>query len=61
MPDDLGRINRALRRGAISLRGVDKLIRVAWTLADLAGKDKITSTELGAAMELRLGEAAKAA
>lgn len=61
LPTDLGPINRALARGTLSARGVDKILRVAWTLADMAGKDAIGSTELGAAMLLRLGDAAEAA
>lgn len=61
LPADLSPINRALARGTLSARGVDKILRVAWTLTDMAGKDAITPTELGAAMVLRLGEAAKAA
>lgn len=58
---DTALINRALARGTLSARGVDKVLRVAWTLADLAGNDVVTDTELGAAMQLRLGESAKAA
>lgn len=54
-------INKALARGTLSARGVDKVLRVAWTLADLAGQDAVSSTELSAAMQLRLGESAKAA
>ncbi|MDU7361072.1 MAG: YifB family Mg chelatase-like AAA ATPase [Propionibacteriaceae bacterium] len=54
-------INKALARGTLSARGVDKVLRVAWTLADLAGQDVVGSTELSAAMQLRLGESAKAA
>ncbi|WP_321163463.1 magnesium chelatase subunit ChlI family protein [Corynebacterium variabile] len=29
-----------LRRGVLSQRGVDRSLRVAWTLTDLAGKDR---------------------
>ena len=58
---DTAPINKALARGTLSARGVDKVLRVAWTLADLAGQDVVGSTELGAAMQLRLGESAKAA
>ena len=28
---------RALERGALSVRGFDRVLRVAWTLSDLAG------------------------
>lgn len=54
-------INRALARGTLTSRGVDKVLRVAWTLADLAGKDVVGAVELAAAMQLRLGDAAKVA
>ena len=30
---------RLLDRGALTARGVDRVLRVAWTLADLAGRD----------------------
>lgn len=61
VPTDLTPVNRALARGTLSARGVDKVLRVAWTLADLAGKDAVGTVELRAAMQLRLGETAKAA
>ncbi|MBY6367351.1 YifB family Mg chelatase-like AAA ATPase [Rhodococcoides corynebacterioides] len=35
--DALTPIERALRRGAITARGADRILRVAWTLADLQG------------------------
>ncbi len=31
-------LDRALDRGTLSLRGVDRVLKVAWTLADLAGR-----------------------
>ncbi len=58
---DASPINRALALGKLTSRGVDKVLRVAWTLADLAGKEAVGSTELMAAMRLRLGDAARAA
>lgn len=61
LPDDVSPINRALALGTLSARGVDKVIRVAWTLSDLMGKDGIGSVELRAAMQLRLGEGVNAA
>ncbi|MHA6524514.1 YifB family Mg chelatase-like AAA ATPase [Tessaracoccus sp. G1721] len=56
LPEDLGVLNTALQRGLISARGVDKVIRLAWTLADLAGQDAIGERELRAALHLRQGE-----
>lgn len=61
LPTDLRPINSALSRGLISARGVDKVLRIAWTLADLAGHDRIGPVEVRAAMQLRLGEQAGAA
>lgn len=43
----------ALDRGDLTLRGVDRVLRLAWTLADLAGLDAPGSTELGEALALR--------
>lgn len=61
LPEDLGSLNSALDRGALSLRGVDKVLRVSWTLADLAGHDRIGPRELRAALRLRQGEQLRAA
>ncbi|MDO5678031.1 MAG: YifB family Mg chelatase-like AAA ATPase [Propionibacteriaceae bacterium] len=61
LPEDLGVLNSALQRGAISARGVDKVLRLAWTLTDLAGADEITARELRAALQLRQGEQERAA
>uniref|UniRef100_UPI003872D725 YifB family Mg chelatase-like AAA ATPase n=1 Tax=Tessaracoccus caeni TaxID=3031239 RepID=UPI003872D725 len=61
LPTDLRPLNSALARGLISARGVDKVLRIAWTLADLAGHDRIGPVEVRAAMQLRLGEQAVAA
>lgn len=58
---DVGPLQRALARGTISPRGVDRVLKLAWTITDLAGKDQIDQTALGAAMQLRLGDRAKAA
>jgi magnesium chelatase family protein len=43
--------------GEISARGVDKVIRVAWTLADLAGVARPTVAETSYALGLWLGVA----
>ncbi len=56
LPGDLGVLNTALQRGTLSARGVDKVLRVAWTLADLAGKDRVSDTEVRAALLLRQGD-----
>ncbi|EPH00229.1 hypothetical protein HMPREF1531_02337 [Propionibacterium sp. oral taxon 192 str. F0372] len=45
----------ALNRGLLSARGVDKVLRLAWTVADLAGEDRISAASLRVAMQLRQG------
>ncbi len=44
----------ALDRGLLSVRGFDRVLRVAWTLADLAGTTTPGATEVDAAVGLRL-------
>lgn len=48
----------ALRRGALSPRGLDRTLRVAWTLAFCAGRTRPGVPEVQAAVGLRLGETA---
>jgi magnesium chelatase family protein len=49
---------RALERGALSVRGFDRVVRVAWTLADLAGRPVPGSDEIAEALGMRLQRAA---
>ncbi|WP_028047044.1 YifB family Mg chelatase-like AAA ATPase [Cellulomonas sp. URHE0023] len=49
----MGDLDRALDRGTLSLRGVDRVLRVAWTLADLEGRDAPGRSEVGQALLLR--------
>jgi len=46
-------LDLALDSGALSLRGVDRVLRVAWTLADLAGRQEPGATQVGQALLLR--------
>lgn len=55
LPEGIELLNRSLALGTISLRGVDKILRVAWTLADLSGKDRPSQDQLRAAIALRMG------
>ena len=48
-------LDTALRRGALTLRGYDRLLRVAWTVADIAGHDEMTVDHVGRALYLRRG------
>jgi magnesium chelatase family protein len=45
---------RALERGALSVRGFDRVLRVAWTLTDLAGRTVPGGDEVAEALGLRL-------
>jgi magnesium chelatase family protein len=49
------RLERAMELGQLSARGVDRILRVAWTLADLAGRPQPTAEETGYALGLWLG------
>jgi len=53
----LAHVERALERGLISARGVIKVIRVGWTIADLAGKSQPGAAECNTALGLWLGVA----
>jgi magnesium chelatase family protein len=51
----LGPLERAMDLGTISARGADRVIRLSWTLADLAGLPKPGANEVGYALGLWLG------
>ncbi|QQQ75189.1 YifB family Mg chelatase-like AAA ATPase [Saccharothrix sp. 6-C] len=46
-------LDRALTTGALTGRGADRCLRVAWTLADLAEVDQPTADHVAAALEFR--------
>ncbi len=46
-------LNRAMDRGTITLRGYDRCLRLAWTLADLEGVDRPTRMHVAHALALR--------
>jgi magnesium chelatase family protein len=54
-PGALAPLERAMDLGRISARGVDRALRVAWTLADLAGVSRPTVAETSCALGLWLG------
>ncbi len=54
-PGALAALERSLERGLISARGAVKVIRVAWTIADLAGKPRPTADECNTALGMWLG------
>jgi magnesium chelatase family protein len=49
----LALVEEQLRRGALTGRGADRSIRVAWSVADLRGVDRPTLTEMHIALGLR--------
>jgi magnesium chelatase family protein len=46
--------DRAFESGLLTARGLDRVLRVAWTLADLGGRDRPGVEQLGLALDLRL-------
>jgi magnesium chelatase family protein len=56
-PDALRTVEVALDHGTLSARGVDRVLRVAWSMADLAGIDRPGRAEVGEALALRSGVA----
>lgn len=54
-PSLLADVDRAVDRGVLSLRGADRVLRVAWTLADLGGRVAPGRDDVGRALALRTG------
>lgn len=50
---DSAALDRALELGAISLRGYDRTIRAAWTVADLAGRQRPSRDDVELALSFR--------
>jgi magnesium chelatase family protein len=50
-------VEAALDRGSLSARGMAKVLRVAWSLCDLAGLDRPGIDEIGQALAFRAGVA----
>jgi magnesium chelatase family protein len=46
-------LRMAVDRGAVSIRGMDRAVRVAWTLADLAGRTSPNTEDVMTAMSFR--------
>lgn len=47
--------NRLLEKGSLSGRGYDRVLRLAWTSADLNGREAPSKDDVGIACDLRLG------
>lgn len=48
-------LDRALERGLLTLRAYDRVTRVAWSVADLAGRDAPDAADVGTALFLKKG------
>ncbi|WP_029149731.1 YifB family Mg chelatase-like AAA ATPase [Microbacterium indicum] len=48
-------LDGALDRGHITLRAYDRIVRVAWSVADLAGRARPTAADVGRALFLKKG------
>jgi magnesium chelatase family protein len=53
----LNRLDDELQTGSLSARGCDRVLRLAWTLGDLAGRDRPGAAEVAEAIGLRTGRA----
>jgi magnesium chelatase family protein len=51
----LAPVERAMDLGEVSARGVDRIVRMAWTLADLAGAPRPGHAEVSRALDLWRG------
>ncbi|MFC0600779.1 YifB family Mg chelatase-like AAA ATPase [Streptomyces palmae] len=54
-PAALREAEQDLERGLLTARGLDRVLRVAWTVADLAGHDRPTAEDVAQALHLRTG------
>ncbi|MFI0450540.1 YifB family Mg chelatase-like AAA ATPase [Actinomadura sp. 6N118] len=54
-PEAMRAADDALMRGTLSARGLDRVLRVAWTIADLAGRDQPSEDDVGGALALWTG------
>ncbi|MFF9792776.1 YifB family Mg chelatase-like AAA ATPase [Streptomyces bacillaris] len=54
-PGALAAAERDLERGLLTARGLDRVLRVAWTVADLRGAPRPEARDVAVALELRTG------
>jgi magnesium chelatase family protein len=54
-PGAMDEAERTLERGALTARGLDRVLRVAWTIADLVGHSRPDATDVALALQLRTG------
>ncbi|MEU9469866.1 YifB family Mg chelatase-like AAA ATPase [Streptomyces avermitilis] len=55
VPGAMEEAERGLERGVLSARGLDRVLRVAWTVADLSGHDRPDAGDVALALQLRTG------
>ncbi|ALC27246.1 ATP-binding protein [Streptomyces sp. CFMR 7] len=55
VPGALAAAERDLERGLLTARGLDRVLRVAWTVADLRGAPRPEARDVAVALELRTG------
>ncbi|MCC4320531.1 MULTISPECIES: YifB family Mg chelatase-like AAA ATPase [Streptomyces] len=55
VPGALREAERDMERGLLTARGLDRVLRVAWTVADLAGHDRPMAPDIAQALQLRTG------
>ncbi|MFI6943517.1 YifB family Mg chelatase-like AAA ATPase [Streptomyces sp. NPDC050418] len=54
-PGAMDGAERDLEHGLLTARGLDRVLRVAWTIADLSGHDRPDSADVDLALQLRTG------
>ncbi|WP_069170454.1 YifB family Mg chelatase-like AAA ATPase [Streptomyces griseus] len=54
-PGALMAAERDMERGILTARGLDRVLRVAWTVADLRAADRPDASDIAVALELRTG------
>ncbi|MEV4638526.1 YifB family Mg chelatase-like AAA ATPase [Actinoplanes sp. NPDC049548] len=50
-------LRAGLDRGSLSARGFDRILRLAWTIADLDGRQRPSGSDVDEAAQLRMGDA----
>ncbi|MEV6381420.1 YifB family Mg chelatase-like AAA ATPase [Streptomyces sp. NPDC051773] len=54
-PGAMDEAERCLERGVLTARGLDRVLRVAWTIADLVGHDRPDAMDVNLGLQLRTG------
>ncbi|BCJ54731.1 hypothetical protein Asp14428_62060 [Actinoplanes sp. NBRC 14428] len=56
-PRDTRALRAGLERGSLSARGFDRILRLAWSISDLDGRDRPGGSDVDEAAQLRMGDA----